>query len=361
MDFIKSALRDAKERFVAFRERTVAATFLTEIGEGYLTPEEFVAAGDALVGANPTWQWSGGDEGKQKSFLPASKQVLVSRGVPCLRRATERDAMISAAADGAGATGLTGGDWVQCAAWKRDARATGIAGTATTSGGIITLGDVYEQLSLTTTRPSTSTATGARVNEPFDPAADYGADPMGAGGETANAAGDSSSPASSFSGLRRYDLIIAYDTYWRTPVVYLRGHTPGGRPLTVGEMFQDISQLYVQDTATEARLPHSEGGEPCLRIHPCKHAAAMKTLLMSTLFADGYDTGSGSKDQLGGRFDSLGRGVLSGGGSGMGADDSGPGKVAAAAAVAAYMPAFLKLVSSMMPTIDYDFTAGAEM
>lgn len=38
-----------------------------------------VAAGDHLVWSCPTWNWSTGDEGKIKNFLPKEKQFLVTR------------------------------------------------------------------------------------------------------------------------------------------------------------------------------------------------------------------------------------------------------------------------------------------
>lgn len=68
--------------------------------------EEFVAAGDFLVYKFPVWNWYApfffwddtlwsiqsrrekGDATKARDFLPGDKQYLVTRGVPCLRRAT---------------------------------------------------------------------------------------------------------------------------------------------------------------------------------------------------------------------------------------------------------------------------------
>lgn len=55
--------------------------------KGVLTPLEFVAAGDMLVLRCPTWQWQAGDLGKARSFLPPNKQFLLTRNVPCQRRA----------------------------------------------------------------------------------------------------------------------------------------------------------------------------------------------------------------------------------------------------------------------------------
>lgn len=54
---------------------------------GQITPEEFVAAGDYLVYKFPTWSWADASPvSKRLSYLPAGKQFLVTRGVPCLRR-----------------------------------------------------------------------------------------------------------------------------------------------------------------------------------------------------------------------------------------------------------------------------------
>ena len=55
--------------------------------KGVLTPEEFVAAGDMLVLRCPTWQWQGGDPAKARPFLPPDKQYLLTRNVPCQKRA----------------------------------------------------------------------------------------------------------------------------------------------------------------------------------------------------------------------------------------------------------------------------------
>jgi len=55
---------------------------------GRITPEEFVAAGDFLSYKFPVWTWERGDTSKARDYLPADKQYLVTRGVPCLRRAT---------------------------------------------------------------------------------------------------------------------------------------------------------------------------------------------------------------------------------------------------------------------------------
>lgn len=54
---------------------------------GVLTPEEFVVAGDHLVHQCPTWSWSSAnDQSLRKPYLPADKQYLVTKSVPCYKR-----------------------------------------------------------------------------------------------------------------------------------------------------------------------------------------------------------------------------------------------------------------------------------
>lgn len=62
---------------------STVSTFRTT---GELTIDEFVQAGDYLVYKFPTWSWSGGDPKGRNDKLPADKQFLVTKEVPCLRR-----------------------------------------------------------------------------------------------------------------------------------------------------------------------------------------------------------------------------------------------------------------------------------
>ena len=64
--------------------------------EGVLTPEEFVAAGDALTRACPTWTWTTGQGARARSYLPREKQYLTTRRVPCARRARDVEAYAGA-------------------------------------------------------------------------------------------------------------------------------------------------------------------------------------------------------------------------------------------------------------------------
>ncbi|CAN0441640.1 unnamed protein product, partial [Ectocarpus sp. 12 AP-2014] len=60
------------------------------LSQGVLTPEEFIEAGEQLVFKCPTWTWEAGDPSKAKDCLPdKSRQFLVTRNVPCHRRAKD--------------------------------------------------------------------------------------------------------------------------------------------------------------------------------------------------------------------------------------------------------------------------------
>lgn len=51
--------------------------------------EQFVKAGDHLVHHCPSWHWASGDADKLKPYLPADKQFLYTKNVPCYKRCKE--------------------------------------------------------------------------------------------------------------------------------------------------------------------------------------------------------------------------------------------------------------------------------
>lgn len=106
-------------------------------------------------------------------------------------------------------------------------------------------------------------------------------------------------------------------------------------------------------TATIEKHPHLESSAPFLSIHPCRHAVAMKALMDSMGLITG---GSGGSSVSGGN----------GGSTGSEAPDpnaavntsaSSSSSASVAALLGQYMPLFLKLIATMLPTLDYDFTA----
>ena len=81
MNVLHSTLSTLRDRWAPI---THTSTFRTT---GQITPEEFVLAGDYLVYKFPTWSWaSASSPSKTVAYLPANKQYLVTRGVPCHRR-----------------------------------------------------------------------------------------------------------------------------------------------------------------------------------------------------------------------------------------------------------------------------------
>lgn len=81
MNFIHSALDTLRDKYAPISH---TSTFRST---GQITPEEFVLAGDFLAYKFPSWSWSAASTpAKAVSYLPANKQYLVTRGVPCHRR-----------------------------------------------------------------------------------------------------------------------------------------------------------------------------------------------------------------------------------------------------------------------------------
>lgn len=119
--------------------------------------------------------------------------------------------------------------------------------------------------------------------------------------------------------VRSYDVSITYDKYYQTPRVWLTGYADDGSntPLAGDEMMQDVISDYAHRTVTVENHPHVSG--PHASIHPCQHGAVMKTIV-TNLTKDGSD----------------------------GEEREEPG-------VEMYLFIFL-FVSSMIPTISYDFT-----
>ena len=273
------------------------------LDKGVLTPEEFVAAGDELVYRCPTWSWEGGDESKQKSYLPADKQYLVTRNVPCQTRVSSMESdMLMEGGDG------DDDDWLVSSIVKRAEN--------------LNLEDEFDILDedgeiIEKPTPATKTSdTNAGTNVEDDEYADMDAF------EDDNILQDDDAVASPSDAeenhtvkVRTYDLSITYDKYYQTPRVWMIGRNTQDQPLTAGEMMQDVISDYANKTVTMESHPHVAG--PHASIHPCQHGKVMKAIVRNLI-----------KNS---------------------AEDAGP-------SVEMYLFIFLKFVSSMIPTINYDFT-----
>ena len=132
--------------------------------------------------------------------------------------------------------------------------------------------------------------------------------------------------------VRTYDLSITYDKYYQTPRVWMMGYSSSdtSQPLTGKEMMQDVMSDYANRTVTIETHPHVAG--PHASIHPCQHGAVMKTIVRNLMASSSHDASTTE---------------------GAGATGAGAAK---APSIEMYLFIFLKFVSSIIPTINYDFT-----
>jgi len=120
---------------------------------------------------------------------------------------------------------------------------------------------------------------------------------------------------------RTYDLSITYDLYYQTPKIWLFGYDEHHRPLKPEQVFDDISEDHAKKTVTIETHPHLN--IPAAFIHPCKHAAVMKKIIQRQI---DHNTKPGGYTP---RVDQ-------------------------------YLFLFLKFISAVIPTIEYDFTIEME-
>lgn len=123
---------------------------------------------------------------------------------------------------------------------------------------------------------------------------------------------------------RTYDLYITYDKYYQTPRLWLAGYDEHGTPLPPLRIFEDISREHARKTVTIETNPHLELSMAC--IHPCRHAHVMKRIIQ---FTEAHARAR---------------------------DDGATGEVR----VDQYLIIFLKFMSTVLPTIEYDYTMSLE-
>mmetsp|Transcript_5581 Transcript_5581/g.11787 ORF Transcript_5581/g.11787 Transcript_5581/m.11787 type:complete len:353 (+) Transcript_5581:102-1160(+) len=343
MPSLLSNLKSAREYLTPTLK---SSAFLTR---GVLTPEEFVKAGDELVYKCPTWTWEGGDPSKRKAHLPPDKQFLMTRNVPCTERVSSLENVVAVshsegAADGGGGGDDDDGDWlvsqVLSAEEKKkhdekemedefdilDDEGEVVAEkklAAMTLGGDDAGDEAGKESNTKSDADVAAAATDDADDDEYADMDDFEDDDImedeAAVTSPAVAADATTSTNDDILKVRTYDLSITYDKYYQTPRIWLMGYADDGssRPLTGDEMMQDVISDYAHRTVTIENHPHVHG--PHASIHPCQHGAVMKTIVRNL-----------TKDQAEG-------------------EESGP-------TVEVYLFIFLKFVSSMIPTISYDFT-----
>ncbi|KXN93345.1 Autophagy-related protein 3 [Leucoagaricus sp. SymC.cos] len=337
-----------------------------------------------------------GDKSKIRDFLPADKQYLVTRGVPCLRRATslaytdaDEDAeRLLSFADATGtSTSADGDEWVETHAGRRSTLdslqnpgeiadipdldvAHGMGGLSLADGGggagkerevseipdLDDIPDMEEDLededeatAAPKSKPTTSvttTSTGMGNASQIEPAKD------------------------NLLQVRTYDVMISYDKYYQTPRVWLIGYDENRTPLTPQQIFQDISADHAHKTVTIEQFIHSASLQAA-SVHPCKHASVMKKVIErmnSSVVAEqlAQQSAAGGKS---GTSTKEGKKKWLFGGSSKSSSSQKKDKGASAGGAAEeeqvegmrvdfYLVVFLKFIASIVPTIEVDSTTS---
>ncbi|CAD5225706.1 unnamed protein product [Bursaphelenchus xylophilus] len=271
---------------------------------GVLTPEEFVAAGDHLVHLCPTWAWSkAGDSSRTREYLPADKQFLITKRVPCHRRCAHMQydpkmELVIKDDDG-------NDEWVDTHHYAPEAT----------------------EESVSAEEVAKEPQVQGQHDEDDD---DEDAPPMDMDNFMENGDFEENDPncyqpeaVADEAGddhvvkTRTYDLHISYDKYYQVPRLWLIGYDENGKLLTVNQMYEDFSADHANKTVTIESHPHLN--LQMASIHPCRHADVMKRLIEQ--YADA-------------------------------------GKELS---VLQYLLIFLKFVQTVIPTIEYDFTRSINL
>ncbi|XP_057802467.1 autophagy-related protein 3 [Salvia miltiorrhiza] len=279
--------------------------------KGVLSINEFILAGDNLVSKCPTWSWESGEPGKRKSYLPQDKQFLITRNVPCLRRA----ASIGEEYEAAGGEVLVDNEdddgWLATHGKPKNnttveddnlpsmetleiSKNNTIQSISSYFGGeeddIPDMAEFEETDNLVENDPATLQTTYLVAHEPDD---------------------------DNILRTRTYDVSITYDKYYQTPRVWLTGYDESRMLLQPELVLEDVSQDHARKTVTIEDHPHLPGKHAS--VHPCRHGAVMKKII----------------DVL------MSRGVEP--------------------EVDKYLFLFLKFMASLIPTIEYDYTMDFDL
>ncbi|GAA0180388.1 ubiquitin-protein ligase [Lithospermum erythrorhizon] len=280
--------------------------------KGVLSITEFILAGDNLVSKCPTWSWESGEPNKRKSYLPQDKQFLITRNVPCLRRAASLEEEYEAAG---GEVLLDNDDddgWLATHGKPNENKSDEEEDLPSMEA---------LEISKKNTIQSISSYFGGEEEEDIPDMAEFE--------ESDNVI--ESDPATlqnsylvahepdddNILRTRTYDVSITYDKYYQTPRVWLTGYDESTMLLQPEKVLEDVSQDHARKTVTIEDHPHLPGKHAS--VHPCRHGAVMKKII----------------DVL------MSRGVEP--------------------EVDKYLFLFLKFMASVIPTIEYDYTMDFDL
>ncbi|KAK9665717.1 hypothetical protein RND81_14G130800 [Saponaria officinalis] len=280
--------------------------------KGVLSVSEFILAGDNLVSKCPTWSWESGEPSKRKSYLPSEKQFLITRNVPCFRRAASLGEDYEAAGGEVLLENEDDDGWLATHGKPKD--------TKTDAEEELPSMDSL-QITESKPMPSISSYFGGDDDGDIPDLADFE-------GEDNILETDSATLQSTYLvahepdeenilRTRTYDVSITYDKYYQTPRVWLTGYDESRMLLQPELVLEDVSQDHAHKTVTIEDHPHLPGKHAS--VHPCKHGAVMKKII----------------DVL------MSRGVEP--------------------EVDKYLFIFLKFIASVIPTIEYDYTMDFDL
>ncbi|TFY82459.1 hypothetical protein EWM64_g1560 [Hericium alpestre] len=351
-DYLSPVLRESK-----FKEH------------GRITPEEFVAAGDFLTYKFPVWSWEKGDASKARDYLPADKQFLVTRGVPCLRRATslaytdaDEDAERLLSFGESFAAGDEVDEWVETHAGRQpnlDSAAN--PGTIEDIPDLDGPGHDGDHLAGAVGNMSLSDAKGDTpdlddipdMEEDIDEE-DEAAAPKPAPPPKVAELSQAEAVNGNLLQVRTYDVMITYDKYYQTPRIWLVGYDENGKPLTGQQVLEDVSAEHAQKTVTIEPFPHAPSLQPA-SVHPCKHASVMKKVI-ERMNAGVVEEQQKAQRRAGGKDKDKKKWFAR---RGSGKDE----KIVEEEDVEGmrvdfYLVVFLKFIASIVPTIEVDSTTA---
>ncbi|XP_011027965.1 PREDICTED: autophagy-related protein 3-like [Populus euphratica] len=282
--------------------------------KGVLSVSEFILAGDNLVCKCPTWSWESGEPSKRKPYLPAEKQFLITRNVPCLRRAASVEEEYEAAGGEVLLDNEDNDGWLATHGKPKETKGDEDENVPSMEALDISVKRIPIQ-----TNPSYF---GEEEEEDIPDMADFEdpdnlikSDPATL--QTTYVVAHEPDDDDNILRTRTYDVSITYDKYYQTPRVWLTGYDESRMLLHPELVLEDVSQDHARKTVTIEDHPHLPGKHAS--VHPCRHGAVMKKII-DVLMSHGVEPEVGK-----------------------------------------YLFLFLKFVASVIPTIEYDYTMDFDL
>merc|ERR1712228_852064 len=280
-------------------------------------------AGCQLVYKCPTWSWEAGDKKKKRAFLPDNQQYLISRNLPCLRRVKS---LINSTAKNEEIADIDLDDIDNKTKEKKTNDDDDVINKD--NQPLIQIQDDYEPKNVNQEEVEDEDDEEFVIPdmEDYDDADNVVSNTQNIDNEQQQNEEEQKDNDSMFKvkekadskilKTRTYYVSITYDKYYRVPRFWLRGYDENGNPLSSTQIFEDISADHAHKTVTVE--PHIHTGIVSASIHPCRHSEVMKRFMT--------------------KFEESGKQIT----------------------VDGYLFLFLKFMSAVIPTIQYDFTQSVD-